>query len=795
MERGRRPLSRKKKVVGGTAHVGRRPGAGPVGGGGPAGPGRSGGSSGSQRAGMGDLGDLANLVGDVMGASGGSGRRKVSWLPILIVVALLVFGGGGVGSLLGALGGGDGVSDLGADLGSGLAQSGGSASAYQTGTADASVAPEARAKRVALAGDGSDTTTVLVYLCGTDLESSGGFATKDLQEMVAADLSDQVHLLVFTGGCKRWNNSVVSAQRNQIYQIRDGGLDRQWEGDSLQPMTDPATLSGFIRWGVEHHPADRYELIFWDHGGGSLSGYGYDEAYPNAGSMTLSGIAQALKDGGCTFDFIGFDACLMATLETALVTEPYADYLIASEETEPGCGWYYTDWLNALSQDPSLPALDLGKRIADSFVSVCGQQARNQQATLSVVDLAELYGTVPAAFTDFAQAANRSIQTNDYQSIAAARSRTKEFAQSSDIDQVDLIHLADNIGTAESRRLAQVLRGAVKYNATSSNIQNANGLSVYFPYGRTSSVNTAAKLYGQIGLDPSYTDCIRSFASLEVAGQAVAGGGAGQMNSLFDALLGGSYSSGGDVLGSLLGDLLQGRGLDQVGLTGEEGDFLDTQLMADSVDYLAQNRLDPARLVWSQKDGQTVLALTQEEWDLVQDVALNVFVDDGEGYIDLGLDNVFDLNSDGDLLGEYDGTWLTVNGQVVAVYVLETHSETGETLAYIPAMLNGQRVDLMVSFAPDNEGEILGAAPRYDRESETATVARGLLELRDGDVIDFLCGYYDYDRTYQDDYYLGEPLTVDGPLVLANMAIDSADYVATYRLTDLYHNAYWTPAV
>ena len=52
--------------------------------------------------------------------------------------------------------------------------------------------------------------------------------------------------------------------------------------------------------------------------------------------MGLANINKALKDGGVKFDFIGFDACLMATAETALMLDQHADYLIASEETEPG---------------------------------------------------------------------------------------------------------------------------------------------------------------------------------------------------------------------------------------------------------------------------------------------------------------------------------------------------------------------------------------------------------------------------------------------------------------------------
>ena len=91
--------------------------------------------------------------------------------------------------------------------------------------------------------------------------------------------------------------------------------------------------------------------------------------------MSLAGISQALSRGGVKFDFIGFDACLMATVENALMLNEYADYMIASEETEPGYGWYYTDWLNALGSNPSIPTEELGQKIVDDFVRTSSQQA------------------------------------------------------------------------------------------------------------------------------------------------------------------------------------------------------------------------------------------------------------------------------------------------------------------------------------------------------------------------------------------------------------------------------------
>lgn len=794
MDKKDRPLSREKKVTGGTAHVGRREGAGRP-------------PSAPTRPSVG-MGGSFRRTPTGPGAQRSGGRRSSPLSIIIVLAVLLLGGGGGLSALLGGSGGSSYDTETGTSDYMPPTQSVNISYTVQSGgDLDTTVSQDARAKRTVLKGDGMDTTTVMVYMCGTDLESKNGFATTDIREMTSAEIGDKLNVIVFTGGCTKWQNSVISSSKNQIYQVKEGGLSRIWESSGLQPMTDPGTLSGFIQWGVKNAPADRYELIFWDHGGGSVSGYGYDEAFARSGSMTLDGIAKALKDGGCVFDFVGFDACLMATLETALVVEPYADYLIASEETEPGCGWYYTDWLTNLSKAPSRTALELGRDIADSFVSVCASAAPRQQATLSVIDLAELCGTVPEPFKSFAQSTNESIKADDYQSVAAARGKAKEFAASSNIDQVDLIDLADNLNTRESRDLAEVLRGAVKYNATSNNIQNANGVSIYFPYGSASSVNKMAQIYDEIGLDESYTDCIKSFASLEVAGQSIAGGNTGQISSLFGSLLSGGTANtssagslGSEAVTQLLGALLSGSGrsLSEVGLTEEEADFLDSELVEESGEYLTANQFDASTLAWTEQDGQNVLVLTEAQWDLVQDIELNVFVDDGQGYIDLGLDNVFEFNDNGDLIGDYDRTWLSVDGQIAAYYMLsnEGTSEDYKIMGRIPALLNGQNVDLIVSFTDEYpDGEILGAAIRYDGETETETIAKGLLEIQYGDVIDLLCGYYDYDRNFREDCYLGEPLIVSGPLEIANIQMDNTSCIAAYRLTDIYNNHYWTPSV
>ena len=346
---------------------------------------------------------------------GSTVKRAGGGVGILAILLAILLGSGVLGGGGGLFGGGSsGGNTAQTSSGSGgsvslpqvqsvlqqpVANSWGSSS--NLGQLNASVASGAREKFTTIKGNGQDTVTLMVYMCGTDLESRYGMATKDLMEMANAKLSDKVNVLVFTGGCKKWQNQAVSSSVNQIYRVAQGGLELLVQDAGTAAMTDPNNLLAFLQWSQQNYPANRNMLIFWDHGGGSLQGYGYDEKYGRGGSMTLGQIDQALKASNMKFDFIGYDACLMATAENALMCSKYADYMIASEETEPGVGWYYTNWVNALTQNSSVPTLELGKKIVDDFVDVCMQQCRGQQTTLSVVDLAELSGTLSDALSTF----------------------------------------------------------------------------------------------------------------------------------------------------------------------------------------------------------------------------------------------------------------------------------------------------------------------------------------------------------------------------------------------------------
>ena len=807
----RRPRSRQKNVTGQGTGLGRR-GSGL--GGGPVGPGNG---FGGKNSGGGRITRSAGLS-----------------LPVIIIIALVyLFGGGN-------LFGGSADSSVSYDYGTANDSSGGSFGGYPgagtssdtssgsqestwsnssaVGNLNSEVVSGSREKRTKIIGNGKDVVTIMVYLCGTDLESRSKMATSDLQEMASAKIADNVNLIVYTGGCSRWNNNIVSSSKNQIYQVKEGGLLQLVDNAGRGSMTDPATLSSFIQFCKKNFPANRNELILWDHGSGSVSCYGYDEKNKSSGSMSLSGISQALRDGGVEFDFVGFDACLMATTETGLMLDKYADYMVASEETEPGIGWYYTDWLTALSKNTSMPTTQIGQNIVDGFVNTCARRTPGQGTTLSVTDLAELSNTVPEKLNAFARTITKSIQDKDYRTVSAARKGTREFARSAKIDQVDLAHLAYNIGNKEGKELAEALRSAVKYNRTSSGMTNAYGLSIYFPYQSTRYVDKAAQSYSEIGMDEDYSEAIRAFAGMQVSGQAASGGSTtgSPIPSLFGTLLDSAYDDGSsgsysgsspygsgmsdEMISQLLGSFLGGDYSSISGLSSYNTGFLSDRLISDeeTVQYISENHIDTSALYWTRNaDGKYVMSLSEQQWGLVQSLDLNLFYDDGEGYINLGLDNIFSFDEDGNLVADDGDTWLALNGHIVPYYHLDT-TEDGDSWTItgrVPAILNDERVDLIIVFDNNNpNGYVAGASTVYEDE-EIEVIAKNLTEIKDGDTIDFICDHYTYDGEFEDKYHMIDPITVKGGLTVSDVTLPEGRVRLTYRLTDIYNQPYWTEAI
>ena len=249
-----------------------------------------------------------------------------------------------------------------------------------------------------------DSWAVYWYLCGSDLESGGGFATGDLMELLEVTLPENVTVVIETGGSTVWQNDVIDATKLQRWVYNTEGLTLVDEQPSAS-MGEAQTLADFLSYAKTNFPAEKTAVVFWNHGGGSVTGAAFDELY-GFDSLTLGEMYAAFSsvwepsEETQPLELIGFDTCLMATVDVAYTFYDIAKYLVASEETEPANGWYYSRWVGALAQNPAMDGAELGKTICDAYYEGCVEVGTQDNTTLSLTDLSKV-GPLLEAYENF----------------------------------------------------------------------------------------------------------------------------------------------------------------------------------------------------------------------------------------------------------------------------------------------------------------------------------------------------------------------------------------------------------
>jgi hypothetical protein len=161
-------------------------------------------------------------------------------------------------------------------------------------------------------------------------------------------------------------------------------------------LMHPDTLKAFIDYGAANYPAEKYDLILINHGAGPSLGWSMDEVFAREDGiqmMSMPETCKALKESTVErFDFVCFYACLMGSVEDAVMLSPYVDTLIFSEENLPGPGAEFNGMLERLREDPRTDSFLLGKRIVDDTIGNFSSDdlSKNLVATYSVVDTKNL---------------------------------------------------------------------------------------------------------------------------------------------------------------------------------------------------------------------------------------------------------------------------------------------------------------------------------------------------------------------------------------------------------------------
>ncbi len=369
-----------------------------------------------------------------------------------------------------------------------------------------------------LKGNGNDVVTIMVYMCASNLESSDGMASEDIKEMMRATESEKLNIVIETGGSKKWFTPGISTN-NQRHIIRGGKLTTVDNSVGRAIMTEADSLTDFITFCNTNYPADRNMLILWDHGAGAVDGWGYDE-FGGYDTMTIDELGEALYNAQVKFDMIGFDACLMSTMEVACVLYDFADYMIASEDYESGYGWEYQNFLSQLSNNTSIPTPELAKTVCDDFVKESGQTS----AILAAFDLSYMK-LVYTAWRDFAYAAepqlldsNFSWETENEGGRISIDDLAGLFSTTSNIQ--DMVAIANSVkNVPESEALLAALGNCTLYCSANSADAHMTGMAVTLPYGDSGMYKDIKKIFANAGFEQEYIDFLGKFVSVSQSGQ------------------------------------------------------------------------------------------------------------------------------------------------------------------------------------------------------------------------------------------------------------------------------------
>ena len=359
--------------------------------------------------------------------------------------------------------------------------------------------------------------TIMIYMIGSDLESKYLAASKDIDEMINASIDfDDVNILIYTGGSKKWHKSEIPADKQALFEVNSNGLVKIEEFDATRDMLESENLTFLLEYGYKNYDTEYYDLILWDHGAGPVYGYGYDE-YNKLSSMSLSELKEALYNspfnGGNKLELVGFDACLMSSIEVASLMADYSMYMVASQEFEPGSGWNY-GFLKDV--DSKTSSEDFGRAIVKSFKDYYAPKKNVTGISLSLIKLSKVEKVVSYLDTLFEQVDDDL--TIDFSQISRSRSNSKSFGRiSNEVYHYDLVDLMDLISklpekyTKEVSDLKFSINEMVVYQET--DLENTNGVSIYFPYENKKEIVSNMQIYGELDFAPAYYNFISNFSS------------------------------------------------------------------------------------------------------------------------------------------------------------------------------------------------------------------------------------------------------------------------------------------
>jgi len=351
-----------------------------------------------------------------------------------------------------------------------------------------------------------------------------GLGKPNIKVVVLIDRISGYNDTNFLGESSNWDGArIYQMNQNNTFTKKTNG----WFTDGAEiNMGDPNTLKNFINYCKTNYPSQHYALILWNHGGGARSrSYGSSSERSSVKAVCwddtngrdclyLDEVQQAVSqyfNSSNKLDFIGFDACLMATVEVAYEFRDLAKVMAGSMALEWGYGWDYKKLFQGMKDGSSNDAIELGKLVVKQYKESTISQQTDQ--TQSAIDLSKI-GALKTALDNLAVAI---YNENKKSSIESLRDLAYHFYRD-DEESIDypyydiyslcaklynnLIDISDNL-KLKIKNVIDNLKSAViaayagskygNYYGVGSDVKR--GLSIFFSRGNLTYNNLSHYAY------------------------------------------------------------------------------------------------------------------------------------------------------------------------------------------------------------------------------------------------------------------------------------------------------------
>lgn len=605
--------------------------------------------------------------------------------------------------------------------------------------------------------------TMLVYLDGSDLESGSEAGTIDIEEMLDAGATNNVNVVVLTGGANKDGWREIKS-----YLIEDG---EQIPLDFVAvdgAMSNPQNLTDFINWGIDNYPANKYMLNLWNHGM-AIRGYGHDENTDS--QLKVPQVKNAIANtnfisGGNRFEVLGFDACLMATIEVQATLHNFGHYFVGSEETEPGHGWNYIPVIEAMNNGTATDGAALGRIILDAYKAQSVEQ-ETSNVTLGLIDLS-LIPPVLTALEDLFHTIEQGGELK-LRSLQQARGKAEEYSKAIQYpeDSEDMVDIGDMMKqlktvdpslAGQANAVLNAVNAAVLYGVKDNTRPLATGISMFIPHNKLVEPDEVQRALDEDYNPIEFSPMVKNFVDNVYVPNA---------HSDVDPPSGGEYDFEGLLRGHGNSSAKQGSGHVSAIRVTHANDLEQVQVILMETDLLGANE-----------------------------------------YVLLGStlpDTCFFLEDQSEVFAYYwDEMWLGLNG--FPAYISDIHeyratNTAGDTVNYtrvhIPAILNPDAnddgKDIIISFVYDEDFnvELESIVPDVYGE-EVKLTARERINLQPGDRVVLL--YEGFNELTDEEFFVIDDdahFTIENgneDLVLEHDHLFDGEYAIGYVLTDHSQN-------